>query len=208
MLLIMCYNKVFGESMKSAHFAKTSMTSDERLNLVHQLILQGQSTDQIRVKLGNVSRQRIHQLVDKLAKEGRITDEQRPRTQRRELIRKNYKQKWGHYPEEASVREQDAYQAFREKFRRKKASNYKHEWTIDFGDLTFPTHCPVLGIQLDYFTHERQENSVSFDRIDPTKGYIKGNVVVMSWRANRIKNDGTAEEHQKIADFLNQFIAS
>jgi hypothetical protein len=147
-------------------------------------------------------------LVDKLAKEGRITDEQRPRTQRRELIRKNYKQKWGHYPEEASVREQDAYQAFREKFRRKKASNYKHEWTIDFGDLTFPTHCPVLGIQLDYFTHERQENSVSFDRIDPTKGYIKGNVVVMSWRANRIKNDGTAEEHQKIADFLNQFIAS
>lgn len=204
----MCYNKVFGESMKSAHFAKTSMTSDERLNLVHQLILQGQSTDQIRVKLGNVSRQRIHQLVDKLAKEGRITDEQRPRTQRRELIRKNYKQKWGHYPEEASVREQDAYQAFREKFRRKKASNYKHEWTIDFGDLTFPTHCPVLGIQLDYFTHERQENSVSFDRIDPTKGYIKGNVVVMSWRANRIKNDGTAEEHQKIADFLNQFIAS
>jgi hypothetical protein len=194
--------------MKSSHFAKTSMTSDERLNLVHQLILQGQSTDQIRVKLGNVSRQRIHQLVDKLAKEGRITDEQRPRTQRRELIRKNYKQKWGHYPEEASVREQDAYQAFREKFRRKKASNYKHEWTIDFGDLTFPTHCPVLGIQLDYFTHERQENSVSFDRIDPTKGYIKGNVVVMSWRANRIKNDGTAEEHQKIADFLNQFIAS
>jgi hypothetical protein len=208
MLLIICYNKVFGESMKSSHFAKTSMTSDERLNLVHQLILQGQSTDQIRVKLGNVSRQRIHQLVDKLAKEGRITDEQRPRTQRRELIRKNYKQKWGHYPEEASVREQDAYQAFREKFRRKKASNYKHEWTIDFGDLTFPTHCPVLGIQLDYFTHERQENSVSFDRIDPTKGYIKGNVVVMSWRANRIKNDGTAEEHQKIADFLNQFIAS
>lgn len=208
MLIIMCYNKVFGESMKSAHFAKTSMTSDERLNLVHQLILQGQSTDQIRVKLGNVSRQRIHQLVDKLAKEGRITDEQRPRTQRRELIRKNYKQKWGHYPEEASVREQDAYQAFREKFRRKKASNYKHEWAIDFGDLTFPTHCPVLGIQLDYFTHERQENSVSFDRIDPTKGYIKGNVVVMSWRANRIKNDGTAEEHQKIADFLNQFIAS
>ena len=202
MLLIMCYNKVFGESMKSSHFAKTSMTSDERLNLVHQLILQGQSTDQIRIKLGNVSRQRIHQLVDKLAKEGRITDEQRPRTQRRELLRNNYKQKWGHYPEEASVREQDAYQAFREKFRRKKASNYKHEWTIEFGDLTFPTHCPVLGIQLDYFTHERQENSVSFDRIDPTKGYIKGNVVVMSWRANRIKNDGTAEEHQKIADFM------
>ena len=190
--------------MQAHHFAKTSLTSQERLNLVQHLVAHGKPTEEIRKALGNVSRQRVHQLIDKLVKEGRITDEQRPRTQRRELLRQNYKQKWGHYPEEASVREQDAYQAFREKFRRKKASNYKHEWTIEFGDLAFPTHCPILGIELNYFAPERQENSVSFDRIDATKGYIKGNVVVVSWRANRIKNDGTAEEHQKIADFLKQ----
>jgi hypothetical protein len=75
---------------------------------------------------------------------------------------------------------------------------------IEFGDLEFPSHCPVLGLELDYFTEGkgRLENSVSFDRVDPTKGYIKGNVIVMSWRANRIKNDGTAQEHQQIATFM------
>jgi hypothetical protein len=31
---------------------------------------------------------------------------------------------------------------------------------------------------------------------------VKGNVEVMSWRANRIKNNGTPEEHRKIANYL------
>jgi hypothetical protein len=57
-------------------------------------------------------------------------------------------------------------------------------------------------MELDYFSDSRTENSVTFDRIDPSKDYISGNVVIISWRANRIKNDGTAEEHQKIADFI------
>jgi polyhydroxyalkanoate synthesis regulator phasin len=190
--------------MSLHHFAKTDLTAKERLDLVQNLVQLGKTTEQIRKELGNVSRQRIHQLIDKLVKDGRITDEERPRTQRRQLLRTNYKKKWGHYPEEASVRELDAYQVQREKFRRKKASNYKHEWDITFDDLFFPTHCPILGIELDYYASERQENSVSFDRLDTTKGYIKGNVMIMSWRANRIKNDGTAEEHQRIADFLRQ----
>jgi hypothetical protein len=199
---------VLGEPMKSLHFAKTDLSAEERLQLVYDLVIEGKSTEQIKKQLGDVSRQRVHQLISKLVLNGRLDESQRPQTQRRQLLRNNYKRKWGHYPEEASIREQDSYQLLKEKFRRKKASNYKHEWTISFNDIVFPTHCPVLGIELDYFASERQENSVSFDRIDSSKGYVKGNVVIMSWRANRIKNDGTAEEHQKIANFLNQFIAS
>lgn len=92
------------------------------------------------------------------------------------------------------------------KFRRKKqnAKNGKWEFTIDFWDLVWPTHCPILGLELLYSSpfDVRADASVSFDRIDSTKGYIPGNVQVLSWRANRIKNDGTAEEHQKIADFM------
>lgn len=70
----------------------------------------------------------------------------------------------------------------------------------------WPEYCPILGIKLDYETNGRQENSPSFDRLDPTKGYISGNVQIISWRANRIKNDGSAEEHQKIANYLSTLL--
>lgn len=75
---------------------------------------------------------------------------------------------------------------------------------LEWGDLEWPTTCPVLGILIDYFCPggKRNENSASFDRIDSTLGYVKGNVRVVSWRANRIKNDGTAEEHRLIAEYL------
>ena len=188
--------------MKSMHFAKTKMTPQERLDLVYSLVLQGKQTDEIRVDLGNVSRQRVHQLYNKLVTLGRLTHEQLPKQAALIKKRTTYKEKWGHFPEESYVRADEFYQIIREKFRRKKASNYKHEWNIEFNDLTFPTHCPILGIELNYSASYRSDDSPSFDRIDSSKGYVKGNVVIMSWRANRIKNDGTAEEHQRIADFI------
>ena len=83
----------------------------------------------------------------------------------------------------------------------------KWAWDLEFEDVHWPSRCPILGLKLEYNSpYDRMvETSLSFDRIDPTKGYIKGNVQVLSWRANRIKNDGTAEEHRKIADFLDNY---
>jgi transposase len=78
----------------------------------------------------------------------------------------------------------------------------KWEFTIAMTDIEWPSHCPVLGIELDWFSPCRTEGSPSFDRIDPSKGYIPGNVAIISWRANRIKNDGTADEHAKIAGWM------
>lgn len=78
----------------------------------------------------------------------------------------------------------------------------KWDWDIQMSDLEWPSHCPILGIELDWFAEKTQENSPSIDRLDNSKGYIKGNVAVMSWRANRIKNNGSAEEHHKIAHYL------
>jgi hypothetical protein len=142
-----------------------------------------------------VSKQRIKQVLDQYIPEwydtyGAAVD--------RKLKTDARYAKWG-------VREDsELYSAKRTKFNRKKANASKSglEWSLSFGDLSWPTHCPILGIELDYFTEMRQENSVSFDRIDSTKGYITGNVQVISWRANRIKNDGTAGEHRKIASYL------
>ena len=82
-----------------------------------------------------------------------------------------------------------------------------HVWSVEFEDIYFPLLCPVLGVKLDYAGNGkgRSEFSPSFDRLDSTLGYVPGNVVVMSWRANRLKNDGTAEEHRAIADFLDSY---
>lgn len=78
------------------------------------------------------------------------------------------------------------------------------DFDITWPDLYWPTHCPVLGLELDYYASSgrRSENSTSFDRIDPSLGYVKDNVRIISWRANRIKNDGTADEHRAIAAYI------
>jgi hypothetical protein len=61
------------------------------------------------------------------------------------------------------------------------------------------THCPILGIPLEWSRCRGNgklsvAGSPSLDRIDPTKGYVKGNVWIISHRANRIKSDATHEE--------------
>lgn len=71
-------------------------------------------------------------------------------------------------------------------------------------DLVIPTHCPLLGIELDQF-HPNLDNHCSLDRIDSTKGYVRGNVMVISHRANRIKSNATAEELVLIGTNLKQY---
>ncbi len=72
--------------------------------------------------------------------------------------------------------------------------------TVD--DLTIPTYCPVLGILLLIGDGRHRDASPSVDRIDPARGYVRGNVAVISNRANRIKNDGTTEEHRRLVSWM------
>lgn len=61
--------------------------------------------------------------------------------------------------------------------------------------------CPILGLTLKRVPGKR-DSSPSVDRIDSERGYIKGNVQIISTRANRIKNDATVEELEQIAAYL------
>ena len=71
----------------------------------------------------------------------------------------------------------------------------KWGWSLEYEDIHFPTHCPLLGYELNYSGGKGQDNSnASLDRIDPTKGYVKGNVWVISYRANVLKNNASVEE--------------
>jgi hypothetical protein len=79
------------------------------------------------------------------------------------------------------------------------------EFTITTADVFIPECCPVLGTPLRCSTLGKPggvDSSPSLDRINPRLGYVPGNVVVISHRANTIKNSGTAEEHEKIAAWM------
>lgn len=68
-------------------------------------------------------------------------------------------------------------------------------------DITLPTKCPVLGIDLA-FNNKSKNNSYSLDRIDPTKGYTKDNIQIVSVKANRMKSDASFEEIEKLYLFM------
>jgi len=72
---------------------------------------------------------------------------------------------------------------------------------IDIKELTIPKICPVLGIEIKFTGNKRTANSPSLDRIIPEKGYVKGNVVIVSWRANQLKNDASMTEMFLVAKF-------
>lgn len=71
----------------------------------------------------------------------------------------------------------------------------------DLHTLGYYINCPVLGIPLDYSGKQLNDNSPTVDRIDSSKGYTANNIIIVSWRCNRSKNDLSSEEIKKIAEF-------
>ena len=73
---------------------------------------------------------------------------------------------------------------------------------ITHEDFEIPEFCPILGIRLEQGTRKAHDASPSLDRVIPERGYVSDNIAVISHRANMIKSSGSAEEHRKIADWM------
>lgn len=86
--------------------------------------------------------------------------------------------------------------------RRAKEQNVPFNITCE--DIIIPEKCPILNIKLQTAIGLATDQSPSLDKIIPKLGYIKGNIKVISRRANRIKDNGSAEEHEKIADYIRE----
>ena len=76
--------------------------------------------------------------------------------------------------------------------------------TEDYLDSIFPKDfvCPALGFEMKWGEEAGRMNSPSLDRVDNSKGYVYGNLVWMSKRANLIKGNNTLEELKILANFL------
>jgi hypothetical protein len=71
----------------------------------------------------------------------------------------------------------------------------------DLNNLTYPITCPILGIPIRFNRNKAEENSISIDRIDSSKGYEIDNIIVVSLKANKLKSNATKEELQKLSEF-------
>jgi len=87
-----------------------------------------------------------------------------------------------------------------------RAKKYNVPFNLKLEDIVIPSHCPVLGMELKSGIGNKRDasfdSSPSLDRMNPSLGYVKENVRVISLRANKIKNCGTIEEHQKIIEYM------
>ncbi len=72
--------------------------------------------------------------------------------------------------------------------------------------LPAPDVCPALGIPLRYDGKGQRGNWATIDKIVPALGYIPGNVQIISWRANRLKGDGSPRELLAIVNYITQRI--
>lgn len=74
-------------------------------------------------------------------------------------------------------------------------------FTITIDDIHIPTYCPALGIPLTAGIKKVHAGSPTLDRIDNSRGYTPGNILVVSHKANTIKQDVQIEDLEKIVAF-------
>ena len=88
---------------------------------------------------------------------------------------------------------------------RAKRDNLQFNLTID--DIVIPEFCPVLGMKMERCKGlgHAKDNSPSLDKITPEKGYVKGNVCIISHKANKIKSNASINDLQKVLDYMKSF---
>jgi hypothetical protein len=124
-------------------------------------------------------------------KEKVLVNVQQYRDENREVIREKGRQ---YYRRNLKNRLLNAAKA------RSKKTGLEFDITVD--DFDVPEFCPLLGIPL-YVAEGRKAvkpNSASLDRIDSTRGYVKDNVWIISFKANTMKSNSTLEEFLLMAE--------
>jgi hypothetical protein len=71
-------------------------------------------------------------------------------------------------------------------------------------DIVIPEFCPVLGIKFEHGVGQSTDSSPTLDKIIPEFGYVRGNIKVISFRANSIKRDATADEVRKVLRYMEE----
>lgn len=88
----------------------------------------------------------------------------------------------------------DRYKIYMVRRAKHRAKTLSIPFSLTPDDIHIPEKCPIFGIVLKVAEGRHDDNSPALDRIIPVKGYVKGNVMVISQRANVLKRDASLEE--------------
>jgi hypothetical protein len=81
------------------------------------------------------------------------------------------------------------------------------EFNLDVSDIIIPETCPIYDIKLEFsITGNTKHNSPSIDRVDNNKGYIKGNVRIISYIANSRKGNITLEQAKNLYLYMKKHL--
>lgn len=87
---------------------------------------------------------------------------------------------------------------------RARAKKLGLEHSISEDDIEIPEFCPVFNIPIFKVEGKKTDNSFSIDRINNTLGYIKGNIKIISYKANRLKNTSSIEDLEAILKYMKE----
>ena len=79
---------------------------------------------------------------------------------------------------------------------------FRHASQPDGQKTGYPDYCPILGIKLELNNKTTADNSPSFDKVLPERGYVKGNVQIISYKANRLKSNMSIEDFKKFIEYI------
>ena len=121
--------------------------------------------------------------------------------------REDNKERLREYTKQRRLKYKEQFNSFNKEYRKQypekyllsavksRAKKYNIQFNLTEEDIVIPEYCPVFGYKLE--THNKSgpsRTSPSVDRIDPTKGYTKGNIQIISHQANTMKNNASKEE--------------
>jgi hypothetical protein len=88
---------------------------------------------------------------------------------------------------------------------RQRATSSGLEFNLEKSDVIIPEFCPILGLRLE--VHKGSPGgrpaSPALDRKDPTKGYTKENIWVVSHLANMMKSNASKDQLKLFASWIN-----
>ncbi len=128
----------------------------------------------------------------------------------RELLREKAKQ---YYEENSEIRKEYSLGVYRRikdshperimySSAKARAKKKGLDFSINLEDILFPDVCPILQIPLLVNIEKVKDDSPTLDRIDNRLGYIRGNVRVISYKANRLKNSLTEQDLKRMLKYI------
>lgn len=85
-------------------------------------------------------------------------------------------------------------------YAKRRALKKNREFSLNLDDIIIPDYCPVLGIKMEHGGDPR--NSPSIERINRDAGYIRSNIIVISYCANVVRHLATPDEIIQVGKFF------